>query len=302
MIVYLFLNLLACSPDKSNDGSVSKAPQCLVNTEQPSLWNRLGTPASISETNQVAPSLVVFDDTLWLYYSQRDGLSDTVTLIRSEDGLAWSTPEVIDSLSDFSDIMHMHVSVSDDGLITHIGGGRIGTAYSTDGIQWNASEIQIVPSGEFDTLGQLYPTLNDDITRMWYTGFNGQSYSIGTAARTNDGWEHQGMVLEANSTSPHENRAVAQMTVMNTDEGYRAWYGGYDTSQTDPGPWRILSAVSNDGFQWRERQLSLDIEDLGEEAWSVREPSVALWNGTLWMAYVGMGDDGEYRLKMATCD
>ncbi len=300
---FLLLSLLiACESLKFGDTAEVTPSQCLTSVDQRTLWNRYGTPGSISISNQVAPSLVVFNNELWLYYSQRDGMTDTITAIRSSDGLSWSEPTVITDLSEFSDIMHMHVSIGEEGLVTHIGGGRIGIATSSDGIGWSMPDIQIVPTDEFDTLGQLYPSLSDDGSRMWYTGFNGQTYSIGSAELVNDNWTPQGPVLAAEEDSPFENRAVAQMNVLNTEDGYKAWYGGYDTSQTDPGPWRILSATSEDGLVWNDRQLALDLTESGEEAWSVREPSLTLWHGTLWMAYIGMGDDGEYRLKLATCD
>ena len=108
-------------------------------------------------------------------------------------------------------------------------------------------------------------------------------------------------MLESDPASSIENHAVAQMTVLETDTGFNAWYGGYDTSETDPGPWRILYALSEDGLYWSDRQLAMDLEEVGEEAWSVREPSVTIWNEILWMAYIGMGDDGEYRLRLARC-
>ena len=298
LIVFLYVG---CEPSQIDDTEVTPS-QCLTDVDQHSLWQRLGTPNSLSTSNQVAPSLIVFNNELLLYYSQRTGLTDTVTVIRSTDGVFWSDPRVIDSLSEFSDIMHMHVSLNDEGFVAHIGGGRIGVAYSIDGIEWGTPDIQIVPTDEFDALGQLYPALNEDATRMWLTGFNGQSYSVGTAEKIDGVWENQGAILEADLESPFENRAVGQMNLLKTEDGFKAWYGGYDTSETDPGPWRILSATSTDGLVWTGRQLALGLTDSGDEAWSVREPSLTLWNGTLWMAYIGMGDDGQYRLKLATCD
>ena len=186
--------------------------------------------------------------------------------------------------------------------MSYIGGGRIGEVKSSNGVNWETVDIHTVPTGEFDSLGQLYPMVNNDGMLMWFTGFNGQTYSIGYASLINGAWENQGVVLEADADSENENRAVAQMSVVNNDDGYSAWYSGYDTTQTDPGPWRIMSATSVDGSTWIERHLALDLTDTGEEAWSVREPSVALWDETLWMAYIGMGDDGQYRLRLANCE
>ena len=122
------------------------------------------------------------------------------------------------------------------------------------------------------------------------------------ATKGSDGWTNRGPVLEPNSDGDDDNTAVAQPAVLEHNGELRMWFGGYDTSVTDPGPWRIMTATSSDGLTWKARQLALDLSDSGEEAWSVREPSLALWNNQLWMAYIAMGDDGQYRLKLAVCD
>ena len=299
---------LACSSgDTKSDTAASQneisAPSaCLtLGSVQPNLWARLGTPNSIPLTNQVAPSLVVYQDELWLYYSQRDGLKDSITLIRSLDGENWSEPEHIADLDSFSDLMNINVTTQGDTLIAMIGGGRIGQAISLDGRSWEVTGTQIIPTGDFDSYGQLYPALSANGEQLWYTGFDGQSYSIGHAALVYGVWTNEETVMEADNTSPFENRAVGQLSIFEDDTGYVAWYGGYDTSHTDPGPWRILTARSGDGFNWTDRTLALDLESEGEEAWSVREPSVVQFNDSLWMAYIGMGDDGEYRLRTASC-
>ena len=135
-----------------------------------------------------------------------------------------------------------------------------------------------------------------------YSGYSGQTYAIGLATKGSDGWTNRGPVLELNSEGDDDNTAVAQPSVLEHNGALRMWFGGYDTSLTDPGPWRILTAISDDGISWSDRQLALELTDTGEEAWSVREPSLALWRGQLWMAYIGMGDDGAYRLRTAVCE
>lgn len=303
-----FTFLFACSSsDIKSDTALTQddstaVPACLVaGSDQTQLWERHGTPNSLTVTNQVAPSLVVYQDELWIFYSQREGLKDSIALIRSSDGETWSAPETITDLDSFSDIMNINVTVQDGTFIAMIGGGRIGQAISSDGRSWEVTGTQIIPTGDFDSYGQLYPSLSANGEQLWYTGFDGQAYAIGHAALIYGVWSNEEKVMEADSSSPFENRAVGQLSIFEDDTGYVAWYGGYDTSQTDPGPWRILTARSDDGFNWSERTLALDLQSEGEEAWSVREPSVVQRNDTLWMAYIGMGDDGEYRLRMASC-
>ena len=94
---------------------------------------------------------------------------------------------------------------------------------------------------------------------------------------------------------------MAQSSILESDDGFVMFYGGYDTSQTDPGPWRIVSAWSEDGVLWERGGLELDILAQGEEAWSVREPTVVEWKQSLWLGYISMGDDGVYRTRLARC-
>ncbi len=69
-----------------------------------------------------------------------------------------------------------------------------------------------------------------------------------------------------------------------------------DTVIADPGPWRVGKLV--DG----ERMLSLPLTESGDEAFSTRDPAVVPWDDGWLMVYVGMGDDGRYRLMSATSD
>ena len=115
-------------------------------------------------------------------------------------------------------------------------------------------------------------------------------------------WINQGPVLQIDERSEYENTAVAQSSIVEHEDGICMWYGGYDTSTTDPGPWRILFASSDNGLSWNKEGLALDLTSEGEEAYSVREPSVVYWRDKLWMAYVSMGDDSIYRLRLAHCN
>ena len=105
---------------------------------------------------------------------------------------------------------------------------------------------------------------------------------------------------EHDASAEYENTAVAQTALLEPDSKLLMWYGGYDTSNTDPGPWRILAAESTDGMIWNKLGLALDL-DGEEEAWSVRDPSVALWNAQIWMAYIALGSDNTYRIRLARC-
>ena len=276
-------------------------PRCLKSEDQQGYWERMGDVLYFSEGIPVAPSLLVFNNELWLYYSLREELHDTVYLTQSSNGIDWSEPVLVTGFDDETEIKHFNVTSSEEGFRAFLGGGTITDLYSSDGIQWTIQAQQIVPSEDFDQWGQLYPTFDVASERIWFSGFNGTSYSIGLADYNGQNWINEGPILQADEDLRYENTAVAQSSVMSTEEGFRLWYGGYDTSQTDPGPWRILTAISSDGINWERQGLALDLMDSGEEAYGVREPSVVLWQDHLWMAYISMGDDFQYRLRIAQC-
>ena len=297
----LIVGLIFYGCTDSSEPVQDTQPACLnIGLDQAQLWQKQGSPIQMDQ-DVFAPSLLVHGEDLWLYFSARQGMEDTIFLTTSPDGESWSTPELIHDLNDFSEIKHLNISSRNDSLFAMIGGGRIGSAESRNGVDWFITGEQIVPTAAFDQYGQLYPSQSQDGDTMWYSGFNGSTFAIGVATRSNDQWAHQGPVIEADPDSRYRNTAVAQPSVLETDGRFIMWYGGYDTSQTDPGPWRILTAHSDDMEEWHAHTLALDLTASGEEAWSVREPSVVSWNNQLWMAYIAMGEDAKYRLRVATC-
>jgi hypothetical protein len=265
-------------------------------------WVRRGNVIELSEGIPVAPSLVVVDDELWLYYSLRENTFDTVFLIKSIDGVNWDEPVEITGFQEETEIKHFNVKVNSDGFKAIMGGGSITELVSVDGIDWEITGTQLIPSSDFDEWGQLYPTQDDTSERIWFSGFSGITYAIGLAEKGTAGWINKGVVLASEVSSEYDNTAVAQSSVLQIDDGLMMWYGGYDTSDSDPGPWRILSAQSADGLVWNKNGLALDLTEEGDEAWSVRDPTVILFQGLLWMTYTSLGDDSVYRLKIASCE
>ena len=298
------LFLLSCTSQEKQDSlednsqPSSESPLCLDTSEE---WERLGSPFSFDEHTPVAPSLILVNDELWLYFSKRANLFDELFLSKSSDGIQWSPPIPITGLEDSSSIKHFNVTIKDDLFQAYLGGGNISEWQSSDGLHFEPQQDDIITQVEFDQWGQLYPVQDPNEERLWYTGFSGETHSIGLATKIDGNWIHQSVVITPDPESAYENTAVAQSAILQTAEQFWMWYGGYDTSTTDPGPWRILLANSHDGIHWEKQGVALNLSDEGEEAWSVREPSLTLWNNQLWMAYIAMGDDGIYRLKLATC-
>ena len=293
--------VIGCSPDPISTNNDSDSSSCFSSDPQSLTWERLGSPIGFEERVPVAPSLVVVDGELWMYYSLREGLRDSVYLVRSLDGFHWSEPISVTGFDDETEIKHFHVANTGGEFHAFLGGGSITELQSSDGIHWAIDAQRVVPTEFFDQWGQSYPVSDVDGKRIWFSGFDGTTYSIGLAVSNEGIWENQGPVLEPLEDSRYENTAIAQSSLITIGDEHHLWYGGYDTSQTNPGPWRILKAVSEDGVHWSRQGLPLDLTENGEEAYSVREPAVVIWGQQLWMAYISMGDESVYRLRMARC-
>jgi predicted GH43/DUF377 family glycosyl hydrolase len=189
------------------------------------------------------------------------------------------------------------------------GGGAIRLAESSDGITFHDvpdATLQPTWGPDFDAMSVLYPS----VARvgagyvLWYTGFDGERMAIGRA-HSPDGraWTRAPTtpVLTQGAATAFDNEAVTQPHVMVSDSGLLMWYGGYDISQTDPGPYRIGLARSDDGVAWEPIGITLELAPAGAEAYSTRDPAVFRsvdsygWR----MLYTAMGDDGRYRIFSA---
>jgi len=93
---------------------------------------------------------------------------------------------------------------------------------------------------------------------------------------------------------------VAQSALVLEGGTWLLWYGAYDTSLTNPGPYRVALATSRDGLAFEKHGLTLELGEAGPEAWSTRDPAVLRTSEGWLMIYSGMGDDGRYRLMRAT--
>ena len=268
-LILLTLLCLGCAvEEKEVDSKSSCFDLSYVRT-----WERLGSPVPTAADGHFAPSLVVSDDVLWLYYAQRDNLEDTLFRITSTDGVQWTEPVSLGGFDGFTEIKHLNVIPSENGFKGFLGGGSIATVRSDDGLSWEIVNSNVIEPLDFDQLGQLYPVGNTAGDRLWYSGFDGTTFSIGMATKESDAWSSRGVVIEREPEASYENTAVAQSALLEVQERYLMFYGGYDTSQTDPGPWRILMATSNDGLLWDKNGLELDILPEGEEAWRGPTPA-----------------------------
>ena len=276
-------------------------------------WERQGIvledPGASAQAGFIAPAACVLDDALHLWITRKEGTVHRIFHCSSSDGVTFSQPVETSGLEG-GDII-AYPSVLHDGarFLMWYGSGFIDLAQSNDGVSWTMVDSGVLRPGEagaFDSLTLLYPDVvaTDSGYVMYYTGFDGQSFGIGRAQST-DGiaWERSpvGAVLEKGDANEFDNHAVAQPRAVQVGSRTLLWYGGYDTSVANPGPYRIGLAAA-DGTSFDRIGVTLDLESSGVEAWSTRDPAIVRWRGKWWMVYVAMGDDGVYRIAVATSE
>ena len=247
----------------------------------------------------LAPTLVDTGSALHLLFLLKQGTGTTLWATTSTDAATWSPPTPVTGLeadgSSYPSLVH-----DDTGFRLWYGSGSVAWATSDDGIDFTPIET-VLRAGDagFDSLSLLYPhaLATESGIRLFYTGFDGARYAIGEADCDTEATAclGDGPLLE-HDPEGWDNTSVGMPEVVVAGGETHFWYGGYDTVIANPGPWRIGKLV--DG----QRQISLPLTESGEEAFSTRDPAVVPWGDGWLMVYVGMGDDGRYRLMSATSD
>jgi predicted GH43/DUF377 family glycosyl hydrolase len=277
-------------------------------------WKRQGivlqdSAATAQQDGYIAPAAAVVGNTVHLWLTRKQGTTHRIHHSTSTDGAAFSAPVEVTGLAG-DNTMYPSVIHDDQGYSMWYGSGLIDRAQSQDGVSWTMVAQGVLKTGadgEFDDLSLLYPSVIRTASGyvMYYTGWNGGPFAIGRA-ESGDGttWtrEPQGPILEAGSAAEFDNHAVAQPCAVVSGSSVLLWYGGYDTSKANPGPYRVGLAQSEDGHAFQRSGVTLDLAASGQQAWSTRDPAVVRWNGGWWMAYVAMGDDAIYRIAVATSD
>ena len=262
-----------------------------------------------------APSLIEEGEEGYrLYFARKRALAYELHTATSEDGVSWSEAVKVEGIE--GTVYPSALRHSDGSVELWGGSGTFNWYRSEDGVEFEQRAAQILkPSqaGEFGRVSLTYPTVRraqegEEGYRMWFTGFSGQSYSIGEAfSEDGESWtvRSQEPVLEARGGEGYDSAAVSSPQAYFIDGVWHLWHSGYDTSNTNPGPWRIALATSEDGGRsWTRRGVSVALaeeESDSDDMWSTREPAVIpKRDGSGWlMVYVGMKDDGRYRLLTA---
>jgi hypothetical protein len=269
-------------------------------------WSKAGALFEDGEAldhgdGDLAPALVGTGGGLHLLFTRQRGSARQLWASSSADGVGWSEPVPVTGLGDESN--EYPGLLFEDGLFRlWYGSGSFDYATSTDGIDFEPSgrAFGAGQEGGFDSLSVLYPhpVLEEGGLSLYYTGYDGVAFAIGRATSQDDGqsWGAGERLLERDPQG-WDNAAVAMPAPLGRDDAPTFWYAGYDTSQTNPGPWR-LGMLGAGG----ERLVSLPLAEGGRDAWSTRDPAVVPWGDGWLMVYAGMGDDGVYRLMSASSD
>jgi hypothetical protein len=249
----------------------------------------------------LAPTLVATDTGFHLLFARKVGTENTLMVATSSDGVAWSAPEAVTGLD--ADGIEYPSLVYRDGVF-HLwsGSGSVAYATSTDGRDFSAGEtvLRAGEPGAFDGLSLLYPhaVMSDDGVVLYYTGYDGARFTIGRTEASAPGDEFpSGTALLEADPEGWDNTSVGMPEVVADSTGAEHFfYGGYDTVIANPGPWRIGLWDPTTGT----RLVSLPLAESGLDAWSTRDPAIVPQGDGWLMVYVGMGDDGIYRLLRAT--
>ena len=275
-------------------------------------WTRHGVlfepPAGAD--GDLAPSVVADGATVHLFFTRKTGLQHRIHhAVSADEGATWTVSAAPGSGLGTDDVIAYPAVLFEGGRFRlWYGSGTFDLAESTDGEAWTVVQSPVLRPGDtgaFDDWSLLYPGVAHDETgyHLFYTGYDGQVFAVGRAD-SSDGIAFTkvgtGPLLARGAANEVDNHAVAQSAVVRSGRQWLVWYGAYDTSKTNPGPYRVALATSTDGLAFEKRGLTLEIAEAGVEAWSTRDPAVLRTASGWLMVYAGMGDDGRYRLMRAT--
>jgi len=276
-------------------------------------WTKRGAPSGLPASaapgdGLISPALSVTVDGLHLWFSQKVGLKHSLFHALSTDrGATFKDVQAVEGLGDHYVTAYPSVWRENGRFHMIFGSGSFSVAASDDGVHFELVAPRVLTASfettRFDALSILYPSRLKE--QLFFSGFDGRRVRIGRALVQADGIyevDPPAPVLDVGEAGSFDSTAVAQPQVRHVRDRFVMFYAGYDTTVSNPGPYRIGLAESLDGIAWRKRGVSLPLADVGVDAWSTRDPAIAAVDGRWLMIYVGLGDDNRYRLLRATTD
>jgi hypothetical protein len=323
--VLLCLFFAACAapevrPEETQPSAATSAEPARCRAPDPDWrWRKLGAVIGLPEAERagdgvLTPALVEHDGALHLWFTQKTGVDHVLFHSESRDGgETFATPSPATGLGEGRVNAYPTVWRENGAFKLLFGSGSIKLATSDDGVHFTLAPSSVLSASfaadRFDALSVLYPNRVSDEARfgavLFFSGYDGRHVRIGRAVEQADGRfavDPPRPVVDLGAADEFDNAAVAQPHVQRAFGQWWMFYGGYDTSHTNPGPYRIGSASSADGVVWNKHGVAVELSESGSDAWSTRDPALVPWPGGWLMFYVGLGDDGRYRLHRAASD
>ena len=166
------------------------------------------------------------------------------------------------------------------------------TPYLDYNLPWEKKGVVMSPtlSQESERIAYPYVLKENGTYKMWYSGYDGNTYRILYATST-DGytWNKHGVVID---TGDGEQR-VYSPCVIHEGNTYKMWYTGYNGSVN-----RILYATSPDGINWTLHGVVMEPDEIDSKG--PGHPSILHEGNTYKMWYMASNDTRRGRILYAT--
>lgn len=218
---------------------------------------------------------VIKDGSLYkMWYSAQDWSDSTwrIMYAESKDLYKWTNHQLaIDINTELVfDTTHVFCPriIKDDGIYKMWYGGHNGANWRTlyadsiDGLTWENHQMVMdigdyTPFDDTDTIGAAV-IKDGPIYKAWYCGYNSvapNNYWKIIYAVSLDGiiWANHQVVIDKLDGGPYTASNVHYPCVIKENDSYKIWYSGSD------GNYRIMHAKSNDGINWSNHELVIDL-------------------------------------------
>ena len=141
-----------------------------------------------------------------------------------------------------------------------------------------------------DSLRALRPSVieePDGTIRMWYTGSDGTTSRVLSAARSRGGvWERRGIAVDSGFAGDSDSYGAESPCVVKTPGGYLMVYGGFDGQIS-----RLHMATSGDGVRWDSHDTIMQRGP--EDAAGANHPTLLITGERWWLFYTAYADPND---------
>ena len=285
---------------------------CRAHSSDGLTWSRyggnpvLGGPGSPSD--HLFPAVIQEGSTFRIWYAVLNSLGHhEMWTARSDDGFSWNEEAEVRSIGlgesgswfDGGIIPGTAVASPGDLLMWYSGihgsAQEIGLADSIDGVDWSASRLNPIVRtgmpGTWDSVSLSRPSVLRDggRYRMWFAGFDGSRWTIGTAASAYGERPvppRMNPVVPLGTLESWDSGGMFRPSVVFKDGIYHMWYTG-STSDDGSTGLAIGYARSSNGVDW-EKPVDVPILQNGTGGWDSE------WVGLAWVVW----DDASSMFRM----